>query len=92
MARAAQLEERDQDAADPVSSARAAGLRYVDDHRPGLRRRPLAKKVRQGRRWVTAFAIEDEAGHVVRDAATLERVRKLTVPPAWRDVWICPFP
>ena len=92
MARAAQREESDRDVVDPVASARAAGLRYVDDHRPGLRRRRLGKKVRQGRRWVDAFAIEDEAGHVVRDAATLERIRKLAVPPAWRDVWICPFP
>jgi DNA topoisomerase-1 len=94
VARAAQLEERDRDdvAVDPVASARAAGLRHVDDRRPGLRRRRLGKKVRQGRRWVEAFAIEDQAGHVIRDAATLERVRKLAVPPAWRDVWICPFP
>jgi DNA topoisomerase I len=90
--RAAQQEERDREVVDPAASARAAGLRYVDDRRPGLRRRRLGKKVRQGRRWVDAFAIEDEAGHVVRDAATLERVRKLAVPPAWRDVWICPFP
>ena len=48
--------------------------------------------MRQGRRWVDAFAIEDAAGHVVKDAATLERIRKLAVPPAWRDVWICPSP
>ncbi len=92
MATAAQLEERDPAVADPVSSARAAGLRYVDDHRPGLRRRRLGKKVRQGRRWVDAFAIEDESGHVVRDATTLERIRKLAIPPAWRDVWICSSP
>ena len=92
MPRAAQQEERDREVVDPAASARAAGLRYVDDHRPGLRRRRAGKKVRQGRRWVDAFAIEDEAGHVIRDAATLERVRKLAVPPAWRDVWICPFP
>jgi DNA topoisomerase-1 len=94
VARAAQLEERDRDdvAVDSASSARAAGLRYVDDRGPGLRRRRLGKKVRQGHRWVDTFAIEDEAGHVIRDAATLERVRKLAVPPAWRNVWICPFP
>ena len=92
MATAAQREERGPYVADPVSSAHAAGLRYVDDHRPGLRRRRLGKKVRQGRRWVDAFAIEDETGHVVRDAATLERIRRLAVPPAWRDVWICSSP
>ena len=92
MARAAQLEELDRGVTDAVASARAAGLHYVDDRRPGLRRRRLGKKVRQGRRWVDAFAIEDAAGHVVKDAATLERIRKLAVPPAWRDVWICPSP
>ena len=86
----ARLEERDLDAVDPAASARAAGLRYVDDHRPGLRRRRTGKKSRQGRRWIDAFVIEDDAGHVVRDAATLERIRKLAIPPAWRDVWICP--
>jgi DNA topoisomerase-1 len=89
--RAAQLEERDLDAVEAAASAGAAGLRYVDDHRPGLRRRRVGK-VRQGRRWIDAFAIEDDAGHVIRDAATLERIRKLAVPPAWRDVWICPSP
>ena len=77
MARAAQLEELDRGVTDAVASARAAGLHYVDDRRPGLQRRRLGKKVRQGRRWVDAFAIEDAAGHVVKDAATLERIRKL---------------
>ena len=90
MARAA-LQQLDHDAIDPVASARAAGLRYVDDHRPGLRRRRTGNKVRQGRRWIDVFVIEDDAGHVVRDAATRERIRKLAIPPAWRDVWICPF-
>jgi DNA topoisomerase-1 len=28
----------------------------------------------------------------VRDDATLERIRKLAIPPAWTDVWICPAP
>ena len=92
MARAAQLEDGDREASDPIASARAAGLRYVDDHRPGLRRRRTGRKVRQGRRSVDVFTIEDEAGHVVRDAETLERIRKLAIPPAWRDVWICPLP
>jgi DNA topoisomerase I len=95
-ARTAQLAVRsadaDSDATAPEAAARAAGLRYVDDHRPGLRRRRTGKKVRQGRRWVESFVIEDEKGRIVRDAATLERVRKLAIPPAWEDVWICPFP
>ena len=67
---------------DPVASARAAGLRHVDDHGPGLCRRVAGKRV----------FIEDEDGRVVRDSATLDRIRKLAIPPAWRDVWICPSP
>jgi len=92
VARAAQLEAGDREASDPIASARAAGLRHVDDDRPGLRRRRTGRKVRQGRRSVDVFTIEDEAGHAVRDAETLERIRKLAIPPAWRDVWICPLP
>ncbi|MDP3174522.1 MAG: DNA topoisomerase IB [Phenylobacterium sp.] len=32
----------------------------------------------------------DADGKPVRDEATLERIRKLAIPPAWTDVWICP--
>jgi DNA topoisomerase-1 len=76
-------------AADLVESAHAAGLRHVDDRRPGLRRRPTGKKVRFGKRWVPDFVIEDAAGRRVRDPATLVRIRRLAIPPAWRSVWIC---
>ena len=31
-------------------------------------------------------------GRVVRDVATLARIRKLAIPPAWTDVWIAPDP
>ena len=65
---------------DPVQAARAAGLRYVRDDRPGLRR------VRRGK----GFAYVDPAGKTVRDAATLARIRSLAIPPAWTDVWVCP--
>jgi DNA topoisomerase-1 len=61
-------------------AARAAGLKYVDDSRPGIRRQ------RKG----TGFAYLDPQGRAVREAATLRRIRALAVPPAWRDVWICP--
>jgi len=30
-------------------------------------------------------------GHVVRNVATLARIRSLAIPPAWTDVWICPL-
>ena len=65
---------------DPLDSARVAGLRYVDDDRPGIRRR------RAGR----GFIYLDADGRRVRDAETLARIKRLAIPPAWRDVWICP--
>lgn len=63
----------------PAASARQAGLRYASDVEPGLRR----LRARGGFRYV------DAAGRPVRDPATLERIRKLAIPPAWTDVWIC---
>ncbi len=78
------------EASDPLAAARAAGLRHVDDSRPGLRRRSTGKKLRQGKRWVEEFQILDANGRVVRDRERLERIRRLAIPPAWRDVWICP--
>ena len=65
---------------EPVESARAAGLRYTTDARPGLRRR------RNGH----GFAYFSPDGKRVRDAADIDRMRKLVIPPAWTDVWICP--
>ena len=62
--------------------ARTAGLRYVTDAAPGIRR------VRGG----AGFAYRNAAGGRVRDPATLARIRSLAIPPAWRDVWICPSP
>ena len=65
---------------DPAQSARAAGLRYVSDSRPGIRRvmGPL------GFRYIAP------GGRTIRDAAEVKRINKLAVPPAWTDVWICP--
>jgi DNA topoisomerase IB len=57
-------------------------LRRADCAGPGIRRR------RRGR----GFSYEDETGVTVADEETLERIRALAIPPAWRDVWICPDP
>ena len=66
---------------DPVESARLAGLRYVGETGPGIRRR------RAGRGFVYLN------GHgPIREEAALARIRSLVIPPAWRDVWICPTP
>ncbi len=59
-----------------------ARLRRVDCSRPGIRR------LRRGR----GFTYADEGGDRVTDEETLERIRKLVIPPAWEDVWICPLP
>ena len=56
-------------------------LRRSDPAKPGLRR------VRRGE----GFGYVDRDGHSV-DAATKERIRSLVIPPAWEDVWICPWP
>jgi DNA topoisomerase I len=77
-------------AADPVASARAAGLRHVDDGRPGIERHATGKRLRQGKRFVPQFVYQDPTGRPVDDAVTLERIHKLAIPPAWTGVWICP--
>jgi len=67
---------------DGESAARSAGLRYVDDRRPGITRVKAGKK----------FSYRDPAGRTIRDGETLIRIRSLAVPPAWRKVWICDDP
>ncbi len=92
MAQALKIVSVSDTAADPVESARAAGLRHVDDSRPGIRRVATGKKLRQGKRFVPQFVYQRPDGGRVDDAATEERIRKLVIPPAWTDVWICPDP
>ena len=59
-----------------------AGLRHSSDDRPGITRR------RSGR----GFTYRDAEGRTIRDAETLDRIRGIVIPPAWTDVWICPWP
>ena len=66
---------------DPAESAKMAGLRYVSDQRPGITRTGSAKRFR--------YVNKDGP---VRDAETLGRIKSLVIPPAWKDVWICPNP
>ncbi|MEO6378885.1 MAG: DNA topoisomerase IB, partial [Caulobacteraceae bacterium] len=58
----------------------AAGLVYVHDDDPGIRRRHAGK----------GFAYRTPDGKPLTDERTLERIRKLVIPPAYTDVWICP--
>jgi len=67
---------------DPVESAQAAGLRYVSDTQPGIRRKRAGK----------GFVYVGTDGKTIRDAKELSRIRSLAVPPAYTDVWICPSP
>jgi DNA topoisomerase-1 len=67
---------------DPLESAKVAGLRYVSDAQPGIRR----EKIHDG------FEYIDPKGEPIRDERKLERIRALGIPPAWTDVWICPSP
>jgi DNA topoisomerase I len=59
-----------------------ARLRRSNCAGPGIVRR------RRGR----GFAYFDVDGNRVTDPATLARINDLVLPPAWQDVWICPFP
>ena len=63
-----------------VESAKAAGLRYVTDSRPGIRR----QKTGEG------FTYIGPDGKRVTDERVIARIEKLAIPPAWDDVWICP--
>lgn len=65
-----------------VEAAGAAGLHYVNDTSPGIRRR----------RAGSGFSYVAPDGGVVKDDDTLARIRALAIPPAYRDVWICPDP
>lgn len=60
-------------------SAAQGGLVYVSDEEPGLRRRRAGK----------GFVYFTPEGRRVRDRGTLERIRRLAIPPAYREVWIC---
>src|SRR3954464_206351 len=67
---------------DGRAAARAVGLRYSNDTRPGITRR------RSGR----GMSYRGPDGASIHDAEVLERIRALAIPPAWTDVWICPDP
>ncbi|MGA3189094.1 MAG: DNA topoisomerase IB [Bryobacteraceae bacterium] len=68
-------------AADPLTSAKTAHLRYVTGDEPGITRR------RHGKNF-SYLGIDSKPLH---DQAALQRIRSLVIPPAWEHVWICPF-
>jgi DNA topoisomerase-1 len=66
---------------DPKDAAESAGLRYVSDARSGIRR----KKAGTGFRYMRAD------GSKLTEKDVLKRIMALAIPPAWTEVWICPF-
>src|SRR3954464_15986885 len=57
-------------------------LRRSDCSGPGILRRGRGR----------GFEYLDENGERIDEADVLERIRALVIPPAWKDVWICPYP
>src|SRR3954465_2334106 len=69
-------------APDPVEVAEEAGLRYVTDDQPGYTRKKNGDD----------FEYFDTDGKRIRDETRLLRIKRLAIPPAYKDVWICPSP
>jgi DNA topoisomerase I len=65
---------------DPVESAKMAGLRYITDEKPGIRRKKAGKN----------FRYVGVDGKPLKHPETLKRITSLAIPPAWTDVWISP--
>jgi len=67
---------------DPLTSAASAGLHYVRDDRPGITRKKGA----------LGFRYYRPDGRLLKSPTDLKRIRALAIPPAWKQVWICPDP
>src|SRR5262245_34744393 len=66
---------------EPRESAQAAGLRYVTDAMPGIRRCRIGQ----------SFRYLSDTGQPIHDQTVLRRITALKIPQAWIDVWICPL-
>lgn len=64
---------------DYTKAAKAADLTYVNPNDPGIQR------MKKGKGFV--YIYDNKA---LKNKAELERIRKLAIPPAWTNVWICP--
>lgn len=67
---------------DAQASAKAVGLSYVSDTKPGITRKIISRK----------FAYFTADGKRIRNAEEIKRINALVIPPAYRDVWICTSP
>lgn len=68
--------------AESAQSARAGGLHYVTEGGPGITRKRAGKH----------FSYYDSHGEKIVDEDELKRLRALAIPPAYKEVWICPDP
>ena len=66
---------------DPAAAAKQADLLYVSDAAPGITRRRFGK----------GFGYYDPVGKKLTAKEVIERINALAIPPAYRDVWICPL-
>lgn len=66
---------------DPIALAHAAKLRYVNANKPGFTR--VKEK--------GDMHYQDQHGEEITDEEVLHRIRGLVLPPAWEQVWICPY-
>ena len=67
---------------DPAETAEEAGLRYVNDDQPGYSRKARGDD----------FEYFDSEGKAITDEQRILKIKRLAIPPAWTDVWICPSP
>jgi len=66
--------------AEAIEAAEEAGLRYISDDRPGYTRKAKGDD----------FEYVDTEGKPITDEPRLLRIKRLAIPPAWTEVWICP--
>jgi DNA topoisomerase-1 len=70
-----------ENARDPGKAAQLAGLRYVNDSTAGFQRAKSGK----------GFKYRSASGGTVTDESVLARIKRLAIPPAWTDVWVCSY-
>src|SRR6185503_10848523 len=66
---------------DPMATAKAVQLVYVNSKDAGIQR------IKAGKGFKYVFQ-----NKTIKDKSTLQRIRSLVLPPAWREVWICKIP
>src|SRR4051794_39155927 len=59
-----------------------ARLKRADCSGPGIRRRRRGK----------GFVYVDDDGRQITEPSVIQRIQELAIPPAWEDVWVCPYP